>query len=106
MTPARRRGAALFQVLVISVLVLAAAMAVIKWQLQRHQSTAKAFRQSELKIDVDGLRAAISSCLGAAGYPSGSCNPTPAQLACVPSGVSAAFSGMPPACEMRITATR
>jgi len=103
---AGRRGAALFQVLVISMLVLAAAMAVIKWQLQRHQSTAKAFRQSELKIDVDGLRGAISSCLGAAGYPSGSCHPTPAQLACVPHGVSTVFSGVPPDCELKITATR
>lgn len=101
-----RRGAALFQVLVISAVVLAAAMAVIKWQLQRHQATAKAFRQSALTIDVEGLRGTISSCLGASGYPSGSCQPTSAQTSCIPAGVSAVFSGVPPACEMHITATR
>jgi hypothetical protein len=101
-----RRGAALFQVLVISVLVLAAAMAVIKWQLQRHHTTAKAFRQSELAVDVEGLRGTISSCLGVTGYPSGSCQPTTAQEACIPPGVTASFSGTPPACVMHITATR
>jgi len=101
-----RRGAALLQVLVISVLLLAAAMIVIRGLLQRNQMSAKASVQSQLKIDVEGTRGAVNSCLGAAGYPDASCQPTAAQAACVPPGVSIVFSGTPPNCEMQITATR
>jgi hypothetical protein len=101
-----RRGAALVQVLVVSVLLLAAAMTVIRMLLQRNQASAKASIQSQLKLDVEGTRGAVSACLGSAGYPAGSCQPTAAQAACIPPGVTIAFSGTPPNCELQITATR
>lgn len=101
-----RRGAALLQVLVFSVLLLAAAMGVIRWVLQRNQLSVKASEQSKLKMDADGQRTTVSACLGAAGYPTGSCQPTPAQAACIPAGITVAFSGTPPNCSMEITATR
>ncbi len=102
----RRRGGGLYQVLAVTALMLIIAVMVMKWQLQRHQVSAKAQRQSQLHMDTEGLRSSISTCLGSAGYPSGSCQPTPAQAHCVPAGVSVTFSGIPPNCGMQITATR
>lgn len=104
---ARRPGAVLTHVLVVSLLLLAVAVAVIRVLLQRNQASAKSLRQSELSINTEGLRHSISSCLGGAGYPSSaSCQPTPAQGACVPPGVTAEFSGTPPACTFRLTVTK
>lgn len=100
-----RRGAALLQVLVMAAMLVAIAVAVMKWQLQRHQLSSKASAQSRLKIDVDGAKSAMNSCLAAAGYPSGSCQPNAAQAACVPAGVTVSFSGNPPDCGVKITAT-
>ena len=101
-----RRGAALPQIIVIAVILVAAAVAMMKWQLQRHQLSAKAAAQSGLKMDADGAKSAFNACLGAAGYPSGSCQPDAAQAACVPPGATVSFSGIPPDCRVDISAVK
>jgi len=106
MPAVRRSGAAFTQVLVISLVLLAAATAVIRWQLQRHRAAANNLRNSQLKGDVESLRAPLMACLARTGYPSGSCTPNAAQAACVPAGAAVIFGGTPPACSLTITATR
>jgi hypothetical protein len=107
MSSARRRGAALTQVIVLSLVLLAAATAVIRWQLQRHRQASNNLLNSQLKGDVEALRNSINACLAGTGYPAaGTCTPSAAQAACVPAGVIAVFGGTPPACELKITAAR
>ncbi len=102
----RRRGVALLQVLVLSLVLLIIATFVIRWQLQRYQLAANDLRGSQLKGDAEVLRNSINSCLVAAGYPAGSCTPNAAQSACVPAGAAVVFGGNPPSCSMRISVIR
>lgn len=101
-----RKGFAMAQILLVTAVLLTAATAVIHWQLQRHQASAKSAARTRLTIDAEGRRGTITSCLGAAGYPSGSCQPNQAQTACIPAEITVAFSGTPPNCKMDLTASR
>jgi len=102
----RRRGAALTQILIWGLIILGLATAVIRWQLQRHRQAANNLADSQLKGDAELARGPLMTCLEAAGYPSGSCTPTPAQAACVPAGVGVAFGGTPPSCTVRLVLSR
>jgi len=101
----RRAGAILAQVLVIAVLLITIVTAAIHWQLQRYQAITKQANQTKLVGTVSGGNAVITRCLAAAGYPSGTCIPNAAQSACIPAGTAVTFSGTPPSCKLKITAT-
>ncbi len=101
-----RRGVALVQTMVLGLIILGLATAVIRWQLQRHRQSANNMQNAQLKGDAELARGPLMSCLEAAGYPSGSCTPTPAQAACVPAGVGIAFGGTPPSCTVRLVLSR
>ncbi|OGS14414.1 MAG: hypothetical protein A2234_08125 [Elusimicrobia bacterium RIFOXYA2_FULL_58_8] len=106
-TPLRQQhpGLVLLQVLVIALLLIIATTAILRWQLNRYQAVSKQENQSRLEGKIAGLAAYMRQCLATAGYPSASCTPNAAQAACIPSGLSVAFSGTPPACELKTTAT-
>jgi|GEM_PF-3550155 len=101
-----RRGAAMTQIIIWGLIILGLATAVLRWQLQRHRQAANNLADSQLKGDAELVRGPLMSCLEAAGYPSGSCTPTPAQAACVPAGVGIAFGGTPPSCTVRLVLSK
>lgn len=101
-----RRGAALTQIIIWGLIMLGLATAVMRWQLQRHRQAASNLDNSRLKGEAELARGPLLSCLEAAGYPSGSCTPNPAQAACVPAGVGVAFGGTPPSCTVRLVLSR
>ena len=102
----RRAGAIMLQALIIAVVLISIVTAVIRWQLHRHQAISKQSNQAQLEGEVAGGNAMVNQCLAAAGYPSGTCAPNAAQSACVPAGMTLAFSGTPPSCEIKISLTK
>jgi len=95
-----RPGQILLHILIGVGLLMTVCTHILRWSLQT-----KTMRQRVIQreCDIGALEAARSKmwgCLSDNGYPGSSCVPNAAQRACIPEGISAAFSGTPPECRI------
>lgn len=102
-----RKGVALLQVLVMSMLFMLICVSLAKQTLQSKMLKKKAVSREEATAGMESVLAKVWACLEDAGYPvEGSCRVTPAQRACVPQGVAMDFIGSYPACRVRVSLER
>ncbi|MBI3300197.1 MAG: hypothetical protein HYZ75_18675 [Elusimicrobia bacterium] len=105
------RGAVLVYVLVAAMLLSMVAFMVLRWSFGSRLVLAKSQGRTQAVSLMEAVRAQASACLYDTGYPTGTCSPSGAQAACLPSSyqghsVSVSLGGSMPDCKMRISFER
>lgn len=103
----RRSGQILIQVLVFSALLISICMSLVSSSIHVKTMRQKFIKSEDASAELDGATARVWGCLADEGYPpQDSCRPKAVQLACVPEGMKADFSGSAPDCRVALSVDR